>query len=368
MIGERRLIMEQNIRVSVIGRREGIAENALREMDETIAMSAANSGMQLCLAINYGSRGELVDACRRIARQRSSVAGFQPEAIDEETIAAHLYTAGMPEPDLLIRTAQGDAGEQLPPLANQLRRDLGNQNYAGRISTRPCCMPPFASLPPGIAVSADWESEAGGTVFPLHSGRLTVVAGFTPRLPIVSSLRDGRRQYLGATSMFSHALHRLSSSPSYLAQVDPRARIAAAVALALLMAIARSVPAMAVALTAAIGVVALARASPGDFIRRLLPLEMLLVVVVVVVPWPSYDREGIRLAVVIALKANVVVLVVAALIGTMDAVTLGHALAHFRVPAKLTQLLLFMVRYFDVLGREYSRLGRQCVFAAFDRR
>ena len=217
-------------------------------------------------------------------------------------------------------------------------------------------MPPFASLPPGIAVSADWESEAGGTVFPLHSGRLTVVAGFTPRLPIVSSLRDGRRQYLGATSMFSHALHRLSSSPSYLAQVDPRARIAAAVALALLMAIARSVPAMAVALTAAIGVVALARASPGDFIRRLLPLEMLLVVVVVVVPWPSYDREGIRLAVVIALKANVVVLVVAALIGTMDAVTLGHALAHFRVPAKLTQLLLFMVRYFDVLGREYSRL------------
>ncbi len=105
MIGERRLIMEQNIRVSVIGRREGIAENALREMDETIAMSAANSGMQLCLAINYGSRGELVDACRRIAAE-VQCGRLQPEAIDEETIAAHLYTAGMPEPDLLIRTAQ----------------------------------------------------------------------------------------------------------------------------------------------------------------------------------------------------------------------------------------------------------------------
>ena len=62
------------------------------------------------------------------------------------------------------------------------------------------------------------------------------------------------------------------------------------------------------------------------------------------------------LAAVIALKANAVVLAVTALIGTMDAVTLGHALAHFHVPQKLTQLMLFMVRYFDVLGREYARL------------
>ena len=68
MVGERSLIMEQNIRVSVIGRRDGIVENALREMDQTVAMSAGNTGMRLCLAINYGSRAELVDACRRIAR------------------------------------------------------------------------------------------------------------------------------------------------------------------------------------------------------------------------------------------------------------------------------------------------------------
>jgi cobalt/nickel transport system permease protein len=58
----------------------------------------------------------------------------------------------------------------------------------------------------------------------------------------------------------------------------------------------------------------------------------------------------------VVLKANAVVLSVTALIGTMDAVTLGHALAHFHVPQKLTQLMLFMVRYFDVLGREYARL------------
>jgi undecaprenyl diphosphate synthase len=105
MVGERRLIMEQNIRVSVIGRREGIVEDALREMDRTVAMSAANTGMRLCLAINYGSRAELVDACRRIAQEVRS-GELRPDEISEETIAAHLYTAGMIEPDLLIRTAQ----------------------------------------------------------------------------------------------------------------------------------------------------------------------------------------------------------------------------------------------------------------------
>ena len=156
--------------------------------------------------------------------------------------------------------------------------------------------------------------------------------------------------------MFSHALHPIHSGPSYLAQIDPRARIAAAVILALIVAVARTVPAMALAMVAAAGLVAMARISPGHLLRRLLPLEILLAVLMIVLPWPAYSQEGILLATVVALKANAVVLTVAALIGTMDAVTLGHALAHFHVPAKLTQLLLFMVRYFDVLGREYVRL------------
>jgi undecaprenyl diphosphate synthase len=105
MISERALIMEQNIRVSVIGRRDGIFENALREMDHTVAMSAGNTGMRLCLAINYGSRTELVDACRSIALEVQG-GRLRPDDISDETIAGHLYTAGMPDPDLLIRTAQ----------------------------------------------------------------------------------------------------------------------------------------------------------------------------------------------------------------------------------------------------------------------
>jgi cobalt/nickel transport system permease protein len=113
---------------------------------------------------------------------------------------------------------------------------------------------------------------------------------------------------------------------------------------------------VAIAVAASAGLVAMARIAPGNLLRRLLPLEILLAVLMIMLPWPDYSHEGVMLAIVVALKANAVVLAIAALIGTMDAVTLGHALAHFRVPQKLTQLLLFMVRYFDVLGREYTRL------------
>ena len=104
MIEERSLLMEQNIRVSMIGRRDGIPESVLAEMDKTIEMSASNTGTRLCLAINYGGRGEVVDAVRRIATDVA--AGKLPiEEVDEETVSAYLYTSGMPDPDLLIRTA-----------------------------------------------------------------------------------------------------------------------------------------------------------------------------------------------------------------------------------------------------------------------
>ena len=104
MIEERATIMKQNIIVRVIGRRDGIPAATLAEMDTTIDMSAANSGTRLCLAINYGGRGEIVDAVRRIADEARR-GTLDPAAIDEQTIAEHLYSAGMPDPDLLIRTA-----------------------------------------------------------------------------------------------------------------------------------------------------------------------------------------------------------------------------------------------------------------------
>jgi undecaprenyl diphosphate synthase len=104
LLDERAEIMGQNIRFTVIGRRSGLPDNVLAEIDENIRISSPNSGMTLALAINYGSRTEIVDAVRAIA-ERVRRGELDPSAIDEDTISGALYTAGMPDPDLLIRTA-----------------------------------------------------------------------------------------------------------------------------------------------------------------------------------------------------------------------------------------------------------------------
>ena len=104
LIKEREEIMRENIRFTVIGRREGLPDFVQAEMDENIRVSKDNTGMTLCLAINYSGRTEIVDAVRTLA-ERARVGTLHPDAIDEEAIAEALYTKGMPEPDLLIRTA-----------------------------------------------------------------------------------------------------------------------------------------------------------------------------------------------------------------------------------------------------------------------
>ncbi len=75
--------------------------------------------------------------------------------------------------------------------------------------------------------------------------------------------------------------------------------------------------------------------------------------------------EGLLHACKIALKANAVVLALLALVGTMGATTLGHAMAHLKVPEKLVHLLMFTVRYLDVIGQEYKRMRRAMQARAF---
>lgn len=104
MIDERDRIMRHNLVVDVIGRRDGIPPSVREEMEKTIRLSSTNTGTRLCLAINYGGRVEVVDAVRRIARRVAS-GDLSVEQITESCIADHLYTAGMPDPDLVIRTA-----------------------------------------------------------------------------------------------------------------------------------------------------------------------------------------------------------------------------------------------------------------------
>lgn len=104
VIGEREEIMRQNIRFSTIGRRSDLPKDVLAEVDKTINGSRNNTGMQLCLALNYGSRSEIVDAVKSIVSEVEQ-GNLQADDIDEEVISSHLYTAGMPDPDLVIRTA-----------------------------------------------------------------------------------------------------------------------------------------------------------------------------------------------------------------------------------------------------------------------
>jgi undecaprenyl diphosphate synthase len=101
---ERRTMMENNIRFAQIGRLDHLPEPVLDEVNLTLEETKRNDGLTLVLALNYGSRAEITDAVRAIAEKVHS-GEVRPEQISEQLISEHLYTAGMPDPDLLIRTA-----------------------------------------------------------------------------------------------------------------------------------------------------------------------------------------------------------------------------------------------------------------------
>ena len=101
---ERTTMMENNIRFQQIGRLDNLPDPVMEEVSKTLELTRRNDGLTLVLALNYGSRTEIVDAVRAIARKVKD-GQLRPEDIGESTISSHLYTAGMPDPDLLIRTA-----------------------------------------------------------------------------------------------------------------------------------------------------------------------------------------------------------------------------------------------------------------------
>ena len=101
---ERATMMENNIRFRQIGRLDHLPEPVLDEVRLTLDQTRHNDGLTLVLALNYGSRAEITDAVRAIA-QRVKAGQLDPRDVTEDMIADHLYTAGMPDPDLLIRTA-----------------------------------------------------------------------------------------------------------------------------------------------------------------------------------------------------------------------------------------------------------------------
>lgn len=93
-------LAEQDIRLAVLGEIEGIPSPTRQALQKACANSEHNRSMQLNLALNYSSRDEIARACRKLMEQ-----GLRPEDCTPEAIGAKLYTAGQPDPDLLIRTS-----------------------------------------------------------------------------------------------------------------------------------------------------------------------------------------------------------------------------------------------------------------------
>ncbi len=163
---------------------------------------------------------------------------------------------------------------------------------------------------------------------------------------------------------------RLSSSnqQTWMRRVDPRLRIVVTVLLAVAVVAAKGVWGPALAIGAGLVAAAASRVSSGELWRRLLPLNVVMLLLAMVMPWSAngpalvrlgpwgYSREGLQLAAIIALKGNAIVLAVVALVGTMEITTLAHALRHLHVPEKAVHLLLLTVRYLGVLHRQYHSL------------
>jgi len=101
---EERRLNENNIRFSMVGDRAGLPDAVRAGVERVEKSTAANTALTLNLALNYGGRLEIVHAAREIAKE-AAAGGIDPQNIDEAVFAGHLYTAHLPDPDLVIRTS-----------------------------------------------------------------------------------------------------------------------------------------------------------------------------------------------------------------------------------------------------------------------
>jgi undecaprenyl diphosphate synthase len=132
MISERPTFMENGVRLRTVGRLDELPERVTREVRRTEALTADNTGMVLCLALNYGGRREILDAARLLALDAAS-GDLDLDSLTEDDLARRLHDDVMPDVDLLVRTA----GEMR--VSNFL---LWQISYA-EIYVTPTCWPDF---------------------------------------------------------------------------------------------------------------------------------------------------------------------------------------------------------------------------------
>lgn len=162
-----------------------------------------------------------------------------------------------------------------------------------------------------------------------------------------------------------------------LDRVDPRSRILAAVAFSILVAMLNRLPVLAAACILMFAAAAWSRIPFARLLRQLAPVNTCMLALWICLPFTAggpaagylgplaVSSRGLWLAATVAVKGNALMLGLIVLLGSLDMITLGHALAHLHVPQKLAHLLLFTVRYLDVLQREYDRLSAAMAVRGF---
>ncbi|HAL45098.1 MAG TPA: isoprenyl transferase [Phycisphaerales bacterium] len=104
LVGIRKTLLESNVRLVHLGRTEKLPTRLVKELHKTIEITSKCTGMVLGLALNYGGREEIIDAMKKISDEYKK-GTITADQIDEELVNENLYTAGLPDPDLLIRTS-----------------------------------------------------------------------------------------------------------------------------------------------------------------------------------------------------------------------------------------------------------------------
>ncbi|SOB99960.1 cobalt ECF transporter T component CbiQ [Rhodobacter maris] len=165
-----------------------------------------------------------------------------------------------------------------------------------------------------------------------------------------------------------------------IARIDPRFRVAAVLAFALVVSQLDSFAALGLALAAGLALLLASGQPARPVLKRMAAMDGFILFMLVLLPFTTpgtplftlwgfgASREGMRDALDILLTANAVVLMVLLLPGTLEPVTLGHALGRLGVPAALVNLLLFTVRYITVLESEYQRMRQAMRARAFSAR
>lgn len=104
LASERQDLMEKQIRLNAIGQIERLPEDVRESLLEVVRMTLENEGMQVHLALSYGGRAEIVRMVRQIA-EKAKAGRLDPQSIDEKAVADHMYTRGVPDPDIMVRTS-----------------------------------------------------------------------------------------------------------------------------------------------------------------------------------------------------------------------------------------------------------------------